>query len=101
LLCLVALNQYIDENPWGGFRFGALHLRRPLRGAVWENRAWISLLVLDLPCLPVTAGIASRQREALWYGTMKVTLVRLSFRIDTGERLKVTTAEFESGILNL
>jgi hypothetical protein len=39
LLCLMALEQYIDANPWDGLRFGALKppAQGRFRGAVWDN----------------------------------------------------------------
>ena len=42
LLCLVALEQYIDENPWDGLRFGALSPPEAgtLTGAVWEGHRY-------------------------------------------------------------
>jgi putative isomerase len=42
LLCLIALEQYIDENPWDGLRFGALNppAEGRFRGAMWENHLY-------------------------------------------------------------
>jgi hypothetical protein len=103
LLCLVALDQYIDENPWEGLRFGALNpsSEGTFRGAVWENHSYditigprLTLLARDgKNRFQADAGVVVRN-----YDVMRS---RLSFRIDTSESLKVTTAEFESGTLNL
>ncbi|MGH7484109.1 MAG: MGH1-like glycoside hydrolase domain-containing protein, partial [bacterium] len=42
LLCLVALEQYIDENPWDGLRFGALNPSSDgeFHGAIWEGHRY-------------------------------------------------------------
>ena len=42
LLCLVAIEQYIDENPWEGLRFGALDppADGEFYGALWANRRY-------------------------------------------------------------
>jgi len=103
LLCLVALEQYIDDNPWEGLRFGALSLSSEgtFRGAVWENHSYditigprLTELVRDGKSrFEADAGLVVRNYE--------VAPSRLSFRIDTSESAKVTTAEFESGILKL
>jgi hypothetical protein len=39
LLPLIATEEYIDENPWEGLRFGALNPASSgeFHGAVWEN----------------------------------------------------------------
>jgi hypothetical protein len=103
LLCLVALGQYIDVNPWQGLRFGALNpsSEGTLRGVVWENHSYdvtigprLTLLARDgKNRFQADAGVVVRNYE--------VAPSQLSFRIDTSESLRVTTAEFESGTLNL
>lgn len=42
LLCLIALEQYIDMNPWDGMRFGALDPPRDgeLRGSIWQRHVF-------------------------------------------------------------
>jgi glycogen debranching enzyme len=103
LLCLVALEQYIDDNPWEGLRFGTLSpsSEGTFRGAVWENHSYditigprLTELVRDgKNRFEADAGVVVRNYE--------VAPSRLSIRIDTSESAKVTTAEFESGILKL
>lgn len=103
LLCLVALEQYIDENPWDGLRFGALNppSEGTFRGSVWENHGYdvtvgprITKLVRDgKNRFEADGGVVVRNYEA------DPSLV--SFKIDTAEKVKITTSEFESGVLRL
>ena len=103
LLCLVALEQYIDENPWEGLRFGALgpSSEGTFRGAVWGSHRYdvtigprLTELVRDGKSrFQADAGVVVRNYE--------IGPTHLSFRIDTSGSAKVTTAEFESGILQL
>src|SRR5271157_3100838 len=103
LLCLVALEQYIDKNPWEGLRFGALSPASSgtFRGAVWENHRY------DITIGPRLTGLArdGKNRFEADAGVVvrnyEVAPSRLSIRIDTSESAKVTTAEFESGMLKL
>jgi len=103
LLCLVALEQYIDENPWDGLRFGALHppTEGTFRGAVWENHTYA---VTIGPRRTVLARDGENRFEAdagVVVRNYEITPSRISFKIDTSAAVKVTTAEFESGVLNL
>jgi hypothetical protein len=103
LLCLVALEQYIDENPWEGLRFGALNppSEGTFQGAIWENHRYdvsvgsrITKLVRDgTNRFEADAGLVVRHYEAA------PSLV--SFKIDAINSVRVTTSEFESGILKL
>jgi hypothetical protein len=103
LLCLAALEQYIDENPWEGLRFGTLNppSEGTFRGTVWERHNYdvtvgprITELVRDgKNRFEADAGVVVRKYVA--------TSAGLSFTIDTGERAKVTTREFQTSTLKL
>jgi Trehalase len=103
LLCLVALDQYIDENPWEGLRFGALNpsSEGTFRGAVWEDHKY------DVTIGPRITALA-RDGKSRFEADAAVVVrdyvfepSRLSFRLDTTRNAGVTTSEFQSGILNL
>jgi Mannosylglycerate hydrolase MGH1-like glycoside hydrolase domain len=103
LLCLVALDQYIDVNPWEGLRFGALN--PPSGGTfgkvIWGNHTFEVAVGRRLTKLrrdgkdrfEVDAGVVVRNYEA---GPS-----RLSFRINAEQNAKLTTDEFETGSLKL
>ena len=103
LLCLVGLEQYIDENPWDGLRFGALNPSRAgaFRGAVWENHTYdvtigprLTLLARDgKNRFQADAGIVVRKYETTPSG--------VSFEIDAPKPVMVTSREIESGPLSL
>ena len=103
LLCLPALEQYIDENPWDGLRFGALSpsSEGAFRGSAWENHNYdvrigprITALARDgKNRFQADAGVVVRNYEA--------APSRLAFTIDAPGRVTITTSEFESGTLNL
>ena len=103
LLCLVALEQYIDDNPWEGLRFGALKppSEGTFRGAVWANHTYdvtvgprITRLIRDgTSRFEADGGVVVRNYQA--------APSRVSFEIDTLDSVKVTTGEFESGALDL
>ncbi len=103
LLCLVPLEQYIDENPWEGLRFGALSpaAQGEFRGAVWGNHVYdihigpdkTSLGRDGSPRFDANAGVVARNYEA--------TASHLSFTLKSECRVNVTTWEFQSGEINL
>jgi hypothetical protein len=103
LLCLVALEQYIDKNPWEGLRFGALSPASSgaFRGSNWDGHTY------DVAIGP--------QRTALWRdGVIRFeadagVVVRhyqagpsgLSFEVKSEKVTRLTTSEFASGDLRL
>jgi hypothetical protein len=99
LLCLVPLEQYIDENPWEGLRFGILNpaSKGELHGAVWENHSFdvtagpedTSLARDGTLRFQVNAGVVVRNYES--------GASRVAFSIHTESPVEVTTLEFDSG----
>ncbi|PYT29544.1 MAG: hypothetical protein DMG57_11250 [Acidobacteria bacterium] len=99
LLCLPGLNQYIDENPWDGLRFGALS---PLSSGEFRAGNWgghdyrvsigpekTTMMRDGRIRLEATGGVVVRQYQA--------EASRLSFTLDSEKGSRVTTAEFDSG----
>jgi hypothetical protein len=99
LLCLVPLEQYIDENPWEGLRFGILNpaSKGEFHGAVWENHSFdvtvgpaeTSLVRDGTVRFQVNAGVVVRGYES--------GASRVAFAIHTESPVEVTTLEFDSG----
>jgi hypothetical protein len=73
LLCLVGLEQYIDENPWDGLRFGSLshHPRALFEIRPGRITAMKSGSDPGLPRSHPTARTGSRRTRALWCATTK------------------------------
>jgi hypothetical protein len=99
LLCLVALEQYIDENPWEGLRFGALNPSAggEFHGASWENHAY------DVAIGPARTALTMDGKLRLEVD--RAVVVRRyqprEFTIKNGGPVRVTTSEFDSGSLEL
>jgi hypothetical protein len=103
LLCLIPMEQFINENPWDGLRFGAL--RPPGKGtllnAVWDDHRY------DIEIGPQLTSV-SRDGE-LRFSADAGVVVRdykpeansLSFALKSLQPVKVTTREYSSGRLSL
>jgi hypothetical protein len=103
LLCLVALEQYIDENPWEGLRFGALNAPSSgeFRGSNWGGHTYDVTVGPAKTALTrdgkirfqATGGVVVRQYQA--------EPTRLSFTLNSEKGSRVTMAEFDSGEFTL
>ncbi|MGH7870440.1 MAG: MGH1-like glycoside hydrolase domain-containing protein, partial [Candidatus Dormibacteraceae bacterium] len=103
LLCLVSLDQYIDENPWAGLRFGVLDppATGNFRGARWEGHRYDvtigpnrTRLARDgEPRFEANAGVAVRD--------YRIDASSLSFTLHSSKPTRVTSSEFNSGALIL
>jgi hypothetical protein len=99
LLCLVALEQYIDENPWEGLRFGALNppAQGEFHGAFWENHTY------DVAIGPNRTALMRDGKLCL--ETDRAVVVRhyqpQAFTMSSKGQVRVTTAEYDRGSFNL
>jgi hypothetical protein len=103
LLCLAGLNQYLDENPWDGLRFGALAppSSGEFRAGNWGGHDYQVTIGPEKTVmtrdgrirLEATGGVVVRQYH--------VEPSRLSFTLNTEKSTRVATAEFDSGDLRL
>ena len=103
LLCLIALEQYIDKNPWEGLRFGALSPPSggEFRGSTWDGHTYDVTIGLGKTALTrdgkvrftATAGVVVREYQ--------VEAARLTFRIKGEKPVRITTQEFDSGEFRL
>jgi hypothetical protein len=99
LLCLIALEQFTDANPWDGLRFGALNPRSEgaFRGAAWLNHIYDvtvgpnqTAMVRDGKlCFHANAGVVVRDYAA--------SPGHLSLRVKSDRDFHLTTHEFDSG----
>jgi hypothetical protein len=103
LLCLVALEQYIDKNPWEGLRFGALSpaSNGEFRGSTWEGHTYDvavgpakSALTRDGTLrFEASAGVVVRKYQS---GPSQLT-----FTLKSEKPAHLKTWEFNSGELGL
>ena len=103
LLCLIALEQYIDVNPWEGLRFGALN---PPTSGEFRRVAWGGH-TYDVTIGPEKTAI-SRDGKARFEASAGVVVreyqvepARLTFRIKGENPSRIATREFESGQFDL
>ncbi len=103
LLCLVALEQYIDQNPWEGLRFGALDppTGGEFRGAIWENHSYDIAIGPGRTELKRDGRLRFEANGAVVVRQYEQRSSRLSFTIKGEQPVQVTTAEFDAGEVNL
>lgn len=103
LLCLVGLEQYIDVNPWDGFRFGALDPpeRGEFRKAEWDGHVYDVSIGPELTQL-VRDGVRRFQADrGVVVRDYSLKPSGVSFTIHAAAETRVTTEEFASGRLSL
>jgi hypothetical protein len=103
LLALMGTEEYIDENPWEGLRFGVLNppSEGTFRGVVWENHHYdvtvgpqkTALFRDGKPCFEANSGVVVRNYTP--------SSEDLSFTINTDHPIRVTTEEAIAGELHL
>jgi hypothetical protein len=103
LLCLIPMEQYMDETPWDGIRFGALNPpdAGDLSNILWNHHRYEIAIGPDHTAmtrdgevrLEATAGVVVRNYE--------LDPGRLSFAVKSLRPVNVTTRESASGTLSL
>jgi len=103
LLCLIGMQQFIDENPWDGLRFGALHPLREgqLLGVMWKEHRYDVTIGPALTSVrrdgqtrfDANAGVVVRNYSVMPDG--------LSFSIKTARTTRIETMETKSGSVSL
>lgn len=103
LLCLIAMEQFINQNPWNGLRFGALQPSESgtLHNVYWDNHRY------DIEVGPQLTSV-TRDGELRFIADAGV-VVRdykpesnsFSFALKTLHPVRVTTREYSSGTLSL
>jgi hypothetical protein len=101
LLCLIALEQYVDTNPWEGLRFGALSppLEGEFRGVHWQGHVYDVAIGPKLTKL-VRDGAERFEAEAgVVVRNYQIGSSRVAFTLHTEKPTRVITMEFNSGTL--
>jgi Trehalase len=103
LLCLIGMEQFIDENPWDGLRFGALQppVESQLLGVVWKQHRY------DVTIGPALTSVR-RDGQARFDADAGVVVRNysltpdgLSFSIKTARATQVKTMEAGSATVSL
>jgi hypothetical protein len=103
LLCLVALEQYIDQNPWDGLRFGVSDAPTAgeFRGATWENHTYDVAIGPGRTALKRDGRLRFEANGAVVVRQYETNPLGLSFTLKGERPIQVTTAEFEFGEISL
>jgi hypothetical protein len=99
LLCLIPLEQYIDENPWEGLRFGMLQppSKGEFRGSVWDNHTYAISVGPQETSMARDGTLRFQSNVGVVVRKYEASASRVSFDIHAAESTQVTTLEFESG----
>lgn len=103
LLCLIPLEQMIDENPWDGLRFGALNPtgESHFRGATWQGHNYDVTIGPDKTELRRDGTVRFRADAGVVVRSYVVSSSRISLKVNSERDFQATAAEFASGILDL
>ncbi|MGD0325776.1 MAG: trehalase family glycosidase [Terriglobia bacterium] len=103
LLCLVALEQYIDMNPWEGLRFGALSpaSRGEFRGSTWGGHTYVVAIGPERTALSRDGSIRFEANAGVVVREYQVGPSALSFTVKSEKPAHLTTSEFDSGEFSL
>ena len=103
LLCLIPIEQYIDETPWDGLRFGALnpHASGELSNYSWDNHRYNIAIGPDRTAVERDGVVRFEANAGVVVRNYKLSSNRLSFAIKTPRPTKITTRELTSGALSL
>ena len=96
---LVALEQYIDMNPWEGLRFGVLGPASSgeFRGSRWNGHAYDVAIGPDRTALSRDGAMRFQANAGVVVRQYQVGSSTLSFSIKSEKGLRITTSEFEAG----
>jgi Trehalase len=99
LLCLIALEQFTDANPWDGLRFGALHPRAEgiFRGGAWQKHIYDVTIGPEQTAMVRDGKLRFHANAGVVVRDYAVSPVRLSLRVKSDRDFHLTTHEFESG----
>jgi Trehalase len=103
LLCLIPLEQFVDENPWDGLRFGALNLgsESKFRGAIWQGHTYDVSIGPDKTEVTRDGKVSFRADAGVVVRNYDVSSNSLKMTVNSARDFHITTSEFETGSLNL
>ena len=99
LLCLMALEQYIDKNPWDGLRFGALAPTSTgtFRGATWDGHTYDVAIGPAKTSLARDGQMRFEASAAVVVRQYQLSASGVAFQLKSDKPVGITTAEFDSG----
>jgi hypothetical protein len=102
LLCLIPIEQYMDETPWDGLRFGALnpHASGELSNYSWNNHRYNIAIGPDRTAVERDGVVRFEANAGVVVRNYELSSNRLSFAIKTARPTKITTREL-AGTLSL
>jgi putative isomerase len=103
LLPLVALEQYADENPWDGLRFGALNPASDgeFRGVTWQGHTYDVAIGPEKTMLSRDGTVRFEADAGVVVREYQVEPSRLSFKLKSERPVHIAVHEFESGALQV
>lgn len=103
LLCLIPLEQFIDENPWDGLRFGALNPsgEGSSRGGDWEGHRYEIKIGAHETELRRDGALRFQADAGVVVRNYVVSSTKISLQVRSDRDSQLTTAEFASGLLTL
>jgi hypothetical protein len=103
LLCLIPMEQYMDETPWDGLRFGALnpHATGDLSNISWNHHRYDVAIGPDRTVVERDGEVRFDANAGVVVRDYKSGSNGLSFTIKTPRPTIITTRELSSGSLSL
>jgi hypothetical protein len=103
LLCLIPMEQFIDENPWDGLRFGALQPPGPARlvDVMWKGHRYDVTIGPTLTSVERDGATRFKANAGVVVRNYSVKPDSLSFSIKTARDTRVSTMEARSGSVSL
>jgi hypothetical protein len=103
LLCLIPMEQYLDETPWDGLRFGALnpHAAGDLSNISWNHHRYDVAIGPDRTVVKRDGEVRFDANAGVVVREYKSDSTGLSFNIKTPRPTNITTRELSSGSLSL
>src|SRR5207249_12054903 len=103
LLCLIGMQQFIDENPWEGLRFGALQPPREcqLLGVMWKEHRYDVTIGPALTSVRRDGQTRFDANAGVVVRNYSVTPDGVSFSVRTVRTTRIETMETKSGAVSL
>jgi hypothetical protein len=103
LLCLIPMEQYIDDTPWDGLRFGALNPPGDgkLSSVLWNRHLYDVAIGPDHLAIKRDGEVRLEATAGIVVRNYSLTQDRLTFTVKTLNPVSITTRERASGRLSL
>jgi hypothetical protein len=103
LLCLIPMEQYMDETPWDGIRFGALNPpdAGDLQNLIWNHHRYDIAIGPDRTAMTRDREVRLEATAGIIVRNYALASSNLSFAVKSLRSVNITTSEFTSGTLSL